>query len=297
MKKILAELKCVLKAQALLGESPLWCPEKQCLYWVDILDGQLFKFDPRTGKNQELLKLSQEITAVGLCQGDFLILALKKGIARFNLRDRSLTRLADLEQDQPQNRLNDGKCDRQGRFWCGTMNQVDPKKATGNLYRFDSRRAVTRMQGEVKLTNGMGWSPDNRLMYFTETMRYTIFVYDFKKETGELSNRRPFIQLAPFPIGGPDGLTVDEEGYLWSAHYGEGRIVRYDPEGKVDRWVELPVPHVTSCMFGGEELETLYITTAQEHLTPQQLQRYPLSGSLFAIEPGMRGLPEGHYKL
>ncbi|WP_068469394.1 SMP-30/gluconolactonase/LRE family protein [Candidatus Protochlamydia phocaeensis] len=292
------ELKCVLKTEAILGESPVWSSSDQKLYWVDILRCRIFCFDPQTDQNQVVATLPQLVTAFAFCESGKFVLALAHGIGLLDRQSGKLDMISEPEKDRPDNRFNDGKCDRQGRFWCGTMNLVEPQKDTGNLYRLNRDRSLTGMQDHVKLTNGMGWSPDNRTMYFTETKRYAIFAYDFNPETGSITNRRVFVQLDAndFPVGGPDGLTVDQEGYVWSAHYGRGKIVRYSPEGVKERVITLPVPRPTSCAFGGENLDILFMTTARENMSREEIEQYPLSGSLFAVRTEVKGLPEAHYK-
>ena len=155
----------------------------------------------------------------------------------------------------------------------------------------DADRNVTLMQNHVICSNGSGWSPDGRTMYYTESFRYAIFAYDFDPASGAISNRRTFAEIDPNSGGFPDGMTVDAEGFVWSNQVGLGRIVRYDPQGKMERIVQLPVPRATDCTFGGSNLDILYITSARETMTPKQLEQAPLSGSLFAVDPGVRGLP------
>ncbi len=294
MLKIKPEL--VLKIDAILGESPRWSEKEKVLYWVDILSCQLHRFDPYSKKNTTDF-FDESVTAIGFCSDQKLILALQSGIAFYDLQTQVLEKICEPEKPLPNNRFNEGKCDRQGRFWCGTMNNKgDPFLDSGNLYRFDINHHATLVQNHVKLSNGMGWSPDNKIMYFTETGRHTIFAYDFEPETGNISNRKIFASIEPYPDGGPDGLTVDREGYVWSAYYGKGMIVRYTPQGTIERMIEVPVPKVTSCTFGGTDLKTLFITTAQEHMTEKQIEDFPLSGSLFAYESDIQGLPEGFYR-
>ena len=202
-----------------------------------------------------------------------------------------LERLGEVERDLPDNRFNDGKCDPQGRFWAGTMDAVHWSAPTGNLFRMDAERSVTLVQSNAICSNGSGRSPDGRRMYYTESFRYAIFVYDFEPGAGTISNRRPFATLDSNSGGFPDGMTVDGDGFVRSNVVGVGQIHRYDPAGKLERIVQLPVPRATDCTFGGPDLKTLYVTTARETMTPDQLAAAPLSGSLFAIDGPVRGLP------
>lgn len=286
--------ECVVREQAIVGESPAWSPREHALYWVDITGQKIHRFSPATGIS-DTFHLPKPVTALALRAQGGLVLSLRKEFAYFNLTTQQLTYLGYPEADQPDNRFNDAKCDRQGRFWAGTMGATHWDQPCGALYRLDADEAITEMQRDVVCANGMGWSPDNRTMYFTESFRYAIFAYDFDAAAGTISNRRVFAEVDRGSGGFPDGLTVDAEGFIWSVHNAIGRVVRYTPKGEIERMIELPVPRPCGCTFGGEELDTLYITTARETLTAEQLAKYPLSGSLFAATPGVRGLPEPQF--
>jgi sugar lactone lactonase YvrE len=284
-------VECVVKAEAIVGESPVWSPHEKVLYWVDIPGQHIHRFNPRTAINNTF-NLPEPVTAVGLRKKGGLVLTLRKNFAFFDPETAALEILSDPEEHTASNRFNDAKCDRQGRFWAGTMDAVNWDASVGCLYRLDADTTVACMQKGVICANGLGWSPDNRVFYFTESFRYCIYAYDFDAATGNISNRRVFAALDKNSEGFPDGLTVDAEGFVWSVHNAVGRVVRYTPAGAIDRVIELPVPRPTSCMFGGDNLEVLYITTARETLTPEEIAQAPLSGSLFATTPGVRGLPE-----
>jgi sugar lactone lactonase YvrE len=288
------EAECVLQEEAIVGESPVWSPSERVLYWVDITGRKIHCFDPakRINKTHHLPKL---VTALGLRAAGGLVLSLRKEFALFDPATDQLTLLGNPEADLPDNRFNDAKCDRQGRFWAGTMGDKHWDQPSGALYRLDPGGAITRLQRDVICANGMGWSPDNRTMYFTESFRYAVFAYDFDAATGTISNRRVFAEVDRASGGFPDGLTVDAEGHVWSVHNAIGRIVRYTPAGQIERVIEVPVPRPCGVTFGGEELDTLYITTARETLTAEQLAKYPLSGSLFAAEAGVKGLAEPQF--
>jgi sugar lactone lactonase YvrE len=285
------EAECVVQEEAIVGESPVWSPLEQALYWVDITGRKIHRFHPASG-GSETFQLPEPVTALALRAAGGLVLSLRKEFALFDLKSQQLTKLGNPEVDRPENRFNDAKCDRQGRFWAGTMGVLKWDQPSGALYRLDPNGAMTRLQENVICANGMGWSPDNRTMYFTESFRYAIFAYDFDAVAGTISNRRVFAEVDRAGGAFPDGLTVDAEGYVWSVHNAVGRVVRYAPDGRVERSIKLPVPRPCGCTFGGEEFDTLYITTARETLSPEQLAKYPLSGSLFAVTPGVRGLPE-----
>jgi sugar lactone lactonase YvrE len=285
---------CVLPWQAIVGESPVWQPEEQNLYWIDIQRGQIHRFHPATGSNQTF-DLPEIVTSIAPRAAGGLVATLKKHFATFDTSTSKLERIGEVEPDLPNNRFNDGKCDPQGRFWAGTMDAVRWSAPAGNLFRLDPDKTITRRQANVICSNGSGWSPAGDKMYYTESFRYAIFVYDFDPATGAISNRRPFATLDSKSGGFPDGMTVDADGFVWSNLVGLGQIHRYDPQGKLERIVQLPVPRATDCTFGGPDLKTLYVTSARETMTPEQLAPAPLSGSLFAIDCEMQGLPPNSF--
>jgi sugar lactone lactonase YvrE len=287
-------VECVVREEAIVGESPVWCATESVLYWVDITGQKIHRFNPSTGVN-DTMHLPEPVTALALRAKGGLVLSLKKDFARFDIATQKLTYLGNPEKDKPDNRFNDAKCDPQGRFWAGTMGNVHWDAPTGALYRLDPDGSITCHQTDVICANGMGWSPDHRTMYFTESFRYAVYAYDYDAATGAISNRRVFASLGRDSGGFPDGLTVDAEGHVWSVHNALGKVVRYTPGGQIEREVALPVPRPCGCIFGGERLDTLYITTARETLTPEQIAQYPLSGSVFAAVPGVRGLAEPYF--
>ena len=282
------DVRCVLKWDAIVGESPLWHPQERRLYWVDIQGKKVHRFDPESGRN-ETFKLPDLVTCLAFRKKGGLLLALRKEFAFFDPGSGKVEMLATIEADKPGNRFNDGRVDPQGRFWAGTMGDPAWDQPVGSLYRFDPDHTVTRMCTQVICSNGTDWSPDGRTMYYTESFRYTIFAYDFDPETGSLANRRVFAEVDRKLGAFPDGLCVDAQGCVWSNQVGIGRVVRYDPAGRIEREVRLPVPRAVGCTFGGEDLSTLFITSARETMTPRDLQNAPLSGSIFAVRPGVRG--------
>ena len=281
--------QCVLRCDAIVGESPLWHVAQQRLYWVDIQGKQVFRFNPLTRHN-ESYAMPQIVTCLAFRQRGGLVMTLRKNLAFFDPDTGSLEIAREVEADQPGNRFNDGRVDPQGRFWAGTMGAKDWDAPVGHLYRIAADQHVTTVRGEVICSNGTSWSPDGRTMYYTESFRYTVWAYDFDPDTGDLSNKRPFATLPKGKVF-PDGLCVDAEGFVWSNHVGAGRVVRYDPAGQIERQVQLPVPRGCGSTFGGPDLSTLYVTTARETMSAAELDAAPLSGSLFAIDVGVRGLP------
>ena len=268
----------------------MWTVREQALYWTDNLGGSIHRLEPESGSDQTFL-LGQNVMGIGLRERGGLVLALAKQLA-FYEPGGALEQLMGVEDDQPRNRFNDGKVDRRGRYWAGTMNDVEWDTPSGSLYRLDPSLGLSRLRDAVVCANGLGWSPDDRTFYFGESFRYAIFAYDFDPDAGALSARRVFATVDRRSGAFPDGLTVDAEGGVWSVQNGAGRVVRYAPDGGVTHEVEVPLPQPTSCIFGGRDLDVLYITTSRQKMTPEQLGRYPLSGSVFAVRPGLSGVPE-----
>lgn len=285
------DLSVAIRARHLIGESPVWSARTQQLYLVDIQGQRIHAFRPADGE-QRTFDLPDWVTSLSPRANGGLVLSMRKTFAFFDPETAHLELLADPEPERSGNRFNDGRCDRQGRLWAGTMAADDWAAATGALYRFDPDQRITRMQDNIRCSNGTGWSPDGRIMYHTDSFRFGIFAYDFDPDSGEIANRRPFVTLAPDANGFPDGLTVDGEGFVWSAQPVYGRIARYDPDGGLERIIALPVSRGTSCTFGGPDLRTLYITSATETLTAAQIAEEPLAGSVFACRPGVQGIAE-----
>ena len=199
--------------------------------------------------------------------------------------------IAEVEADNPGNRMNDGSCDSAGRFWAGTM-AFDDSPGAGSLYRLETDHRVVKIFGDVGISNGIGWSPDDTKMYYIDTPTKRVDVFDYDPESGEIANRRPLVEVADCS---PDGLTIDAEGFIWVAMWEGWSVRRYAPDGRLDRVVELPVSAVTSCAFGGLDLSDLYITTASRDLTSEGHQAQPHAGGLFRCRPGVRGLPAHSY--
>jgi L-arabinonolactonase len=280
-----------------LGEGAFWDAGQGLLWWLDVpLPSKLMSLDPATGKT-ETHHMPEMITSMrALKDGSGLLVASQGGISRFEFSTGRLARLFDPEPHLPHNRCNDGGTDARGRFWFGTMqNNIAPDGTgmaiatpSGSLYRLDADLELTQFQTEIAISNTVCWSPDNRTMYFCDTATEVISAYDFDLAGGTIANRRDF---ARFSRGAPDGSTVDAEGYLWNARWGGNCVVRFAPDGSVDRVVEVPVSLVTSVAFGGPDLATLYITTARFGMGPPEIEANSVAGHLFAVEPGVRGLP------
>ncbi len=282
-------LRCVWPAKAVLGEAPYWCVEEQVLYWVDIDGKKVMRFNPISGTCETFPQAYEIGNIVKRAKGGF-ISSVDAGLALIDPSLQEVEIFARLEETLPNNRFNDGKCDRQGRFWTGSLDRGE-ELPTGSLYCVSGLDGIEVVLSDLIVPNGMGWSPDSRTMYFTDSGHGTIYAYDFDPLTSSFKNRRDFVVVDP-THGVPDGLCVDAEGFVWSAHWDGGRVTRYDPKGAIERVIEIPVPQVTSVAFGGENLDQLYITTACFGLSDAEISDAPLSGGLFVIEPGVKGLPE-----
>lgn len=285
------EAELIHQHPSILGESPLWEEREQVLYWVDIDRGEIHRYDPASGEDA-FHTIGTKTTSIVRRASGGLAATLKKNFAYFDPRTGHTEYLDEIEGDQPENRFNDGKVDRQGRLWAGTMNEVHVGRPEAALYRIDAPGVVKKMVPAVTISNGTGWSLDGKIMYHTDTLRHTVFAYDFDTVTGEIANQRPFLEIEPESNGLPDGLTVDAEGFIWSAIVNHSRMLRLDPDGRLERMVTFAATRGTSCTFGGPDYRDLYITTAQECLTPEEIARQPLSGSLFRCQPGVAGLAE-----
>jgi sugar lactone lactonase YvrE len=221
-----------------------------------------------------------------------LAVALADRVDLFDRSSGAFEPVAKLGTAIPDHRFNDGRVDRQGRFWVGTMHNIT-RAPEGVLYRLDPGRGLVGVLSEICIPNSLAWSPDGATMYFADSLLYTIFAYAFDTASGTIGDKRVFARTtAP---GFPDGSTVDAEGYLWNAEFNASRIVRYAPAGEVDRIIQVPVARPTCCAFGGPGLDVLYVTTASQNMTEAERQANPLAGALLALDVGVRGLPEPRF--
>jgi len=289
----MSDIECVWPAEAVLGEGPLWSPGEKALYWVDIKAPALHRFRPEDGDKTSWVMPETIGWVIERANGEGLIAGFKeRGFAFLTPGTMVPEVIGQPEPDYPDNRFNDAKADARGRIWAGTMDDEE-REASGALYRLDPDQEWHRMDKGYVVTNGPAFSPDGTTLYHTDTFEGTIYAFDLSAD-GKLANKRIFVTI-PEGDGYPDGMTCDAEGGLWVAHYNGWRLTRFRPDGQVDRIVEMPVSRVTSCTFGGPELDRLYITTARKGLDEQELEEQPLAGGLFVLEPGVKGLPAGQY--
>lgn len=277
-------VSCAIPGEDFLGEGPIWEAETQRLHWVDILAPAILSGDPETGERS--VRPMPELVGVAIpkASGGF-VCATESGIKTISSTGE-IDILATPEADRPDNRFNDGKCDSRGRLWVGSL-AINTAPERGRLWRVDADGSAMLMDEGFQISNGLGWSPDEKTFYFTDGPR-TIWAYDFDIEAGTIANRRKFVEFGPGD-GVPDGLTVDSEGYVWVAIWDGWAVRRYAPDGRLDRTISLPVPRPTSCTFGGPDLGRLYVTSARIRLSAKLLAEAPLSGSVFALDAGVTG--------
>jgi sugar lactone lactonase YvrE len=287
------DLRIVVPAGNLIGESPLWSVREQALYWVDV-EGRLVQRWMSANGELNRWAMPEVTSSIGLRRGGGLVAATRTGFVFLDTGTGTVTPIVNPEADLPENRFNDGKVDRRGRFWAGTKNIANTPEPTGSVYRLDPDRTSHRIEDGISCTNGIAWSADNSAMYICDTWIRRIYRYAFDAKAGIASHRAVFAELT-VEEGYPDGLTVDAEGFVWSAHYNGWRISRYAPDGRLERTIRMPVQHVTSLMFGGPDLRTLFVTSASMRLPADAAERQPEAGHVFAFDAGVAGLPEPEF--
>lgn len=276
-----------------LGEGPLWDVEEQRLYWIDSHGRMIYRADA-CGSDLKSWPVPEHIGSLCLRANGGAIVSLRNGFHTFDFRTGAVSLIADPESAIRRTRLNDGKVDRRGRFLAGYMD-YEEREALGGLYRLDAAQTVTRLEEGVVVSNGPCWSPDGTTFYFADSMRRRIWSYQYDIETGDLLNRRIFADFEGHLRGYPDGATVDAEGFVWSAEVYGGRLVRFAPDGTIDRLIGMPADSITSVMFGGVDLDILFVTSmARPFQGRRRLERE--AGLLFAVSGlGVRGIPEPRF--
>ena len=276
--------------RCLLGEGPVWDSKEGSIYWIDILSGDIHRYH-LAQKSFTTHKTGQVLGAIARRAQGGLVAAFHNGFALIAPDTQAISYIGDPEAHLPGNRFNDGKVDPLGNFWAGTMSYSETPGA-GSLYRLGRDFSITRQTGNVTISNGMAWSPDHQTFYYIDTTSAEVVSYRFDVHTGGISDKKSIVTIAP-EDGHPDGMTIDDEGMLWIAHWDGWQVTRWDPHtGKKLSHIRLPAARITSCTFGGETLEDLYITSAKNGLTAQQLAQQPLAGALFVIRNcGYKGMP------
>lgn len=285
------EPELILDLKATLGEGPCWDHKAQVLYWVDCLANHIHQYNPETTINTTMTT-GKNVGCVAVAKSGGLVGALEDGFYHIDFEKRHMTHLLDPETHLPHNRFNDGKCDSEGRLWAGTMcKDEQDQEPRGSLYVLNTSCQVQKVLDHVRISNGIAWSLDNKTMYYIDTPTQKIAAFDFEAQSGQLSHKRYVIEV-PEGAGYPDGMCMDSEGMLWVAMWGGYAVNRFNPfTGELLEKVHVPVCNVTSCAFGGKNLDELYITTASIGVNEHVKAKQPFAGGLFRVRPGVRGLP------
>lgn len=289
------EAELVLDAKATLGEGSLWDWKSGKLIWIDILGQKLHRYDPADGTD-ECYELDQPIGTAVPRRGGEIVVALHDGIYAYNLESGAKSLLSDVEADRPENRFNDGKCDPAGRFWIGTVSYDCDVPGAGSLYRIGKDLQAVKMLEKLTIANGICWASKKNEMYYIDSPTREIWRFDYEPESGDIG-AKAVVATIPEDQGVPDGMTIDADDNLWVAQFGGGRVSCFSTATgeKLDE-VLLPASNVTSCAFGGEGLDTLYITTARVALDEEALKHQPLAGGLFMAGPGVRGVKANFFE-
>jgi sugar lactone lactonase YvrE len=277
----------------ILGESPVWDPDFESLWFVDIRAPAIHRYTPSAIRHHRWL-MPELVGCIALRATGGLVVGLQNGFHFFDPGNGALTPFAPSEPEKPRNRPNDAKCDRAGRFWVGTMEDYGTN-AAGTMYVIDAALRPQPRFGGFTVPNSITFSSDSARFTFTDTRGAAdILVHDYDTEAGVIGASRVLLPRNAAP-GLPDGSTLDAEGCLWNARYGGGAVVRVTPQGRVDRIIELPTKQITACVFGGKDLDELYITSAAQRLTPAELAAQPEAGCVFVCRPGVTGVPDAKF--
>ena len=270
-----------------LGEGPIWSPSEQAIYWVDIMKPAVHRLTLRDGAIRSWTMPEMIGWVIERAHRPGFIAGFASGFAELTLDPLAIKPIGDPEPELPNNRMNDAKVDAVGRIWAGTMD-TDAASPVGSLYRLDPDHRWHRMDQGYQVTNGPTFSPDGKLLYHTDSYGRTIYRFELRPD-GTLAEKKSLITFTE-EMGYPDGMTTDIEGCLWVTHFGGGRVTRYSPQGKVVRIVPLPASQITSCVFGGPDLDRMFVTSAYCGLTDAALASEAQAGALFEIDPGVRGI-------
>ena len=263
------------------GEGPVWDARQQKWYWVDLLKGHFLIGDP-SNLNVEKFSVGKALGVLAPRKSGGLVLAAENEFIFFDTDKNSENTIATVPKNvEHPTRFNDGAVDPKGRFLAGTMTW-DGATNVGKLYRLDTDKTVTQLEEHLHIPNGMDWSADGSIFFLTDTNQHRIYAYDYDLKTGNISNRRVHIRFKDDEF--PDGMTIDAEGHFWIAFWGGGKIGRYDAAGNHIEDIVFPVPHPTSCCFGGPDMKTLFVTTSQLPLSADEKKRYPLAGRTFSVQ-------------
>ncbi len=290
----MVQVEHLLTVQNEIGESPIWHVAEQALYWADIENAEVHRFDP-VSRDHQVFHVDLPVTALCLRESGGWITATKTGIAFYDATFAKSTFLIDPVADVANVRFNDAVIDRSGRLWAGTLNEADLNAPDGGIFCLNTDQTIQQLDSGFAVANGITTSPDGSILYVSDMFHRRVLAYDLDSENGTISKRRVFVEAAE-DEGLPDGLTVDSEGFVWIAFWGGWRVSRYDPLGRLDREIKLPVANVTRCTFGGLNLDDLYINTGWYGLSNAERQAQPLAGDLFYLKANIKGLPEEQFK-
>jgi sugar lactone lactonase YvrE len=270
-------------AKATLGEGPVWDARTQTLYWIDILNKRIY------ANGDVLFELDESIGCLAPCKDGGLIFTKRSSFWTCDADSSHLTLLSTLTDEPSNNRFNDGKCDPRGRFLAGTMD-LGEKDPNGSLYSFDGKSAA-KLLGDITISNGLTWSPDHKTFYYIDTPTHKVMAYDYDLETGAIANPRLVVRI-PDEFGWPDGMTSDMQGNLWVAMWGGAQVTKWDPAtGQLLERIPVPAKNVSSCVFGGKDMNELYLTSARKGLDEATLSQYPLTGGVFRLDARVEGMP------
>ncbi len=287
-------VKSILDTQCQLGEGAIWNSKTGELYFIDIEGKKLFTFKEST-KKLSIFDVGERIgTVVPTHDPNKVIIPLQNGIFEFDLKSKEKTLLSNPEEKRTKNRMNDGKCDPIGRLWVGSMH-LDQTEGDASLYKIERDGTFETMIKKVTISNGIAWSLDESKMYYIDTPTGQVQAFDYDRTSGKIINGKPIITI-PKTMGYPDGMTIDSEGMLWVALWNGNAVTRWNPNtGELISKIEVPAHNVSSCAFGGENLETLYITSARLDMTDEELKKWPQSGNVFKVKPGVAGVKAFHF--
>jgi len=289
------DVSVVLPYTCQLGEGPVWDTKNNAIIWLDILADTIHRYNPAT-QQHTTFKTGQMPGSIVLRKSGGIIAAMQDGFSAIDLDKETIKPIADPEANIPNNRFNDGKCDPEGRFWAGTM-ALNETPHAGSLYMLGTDLSITTKIKGTSISNGLAWSMDERTLYYIDTPTMQIVAYDYDGKSGSISNKRTVITVDK-KDGNPDGMTIDTEGMLWIAHWDGWQVTRRNPDtGEILQRIPVPAAKPSCCTFGGDNMNDLYITSAKDGLTDEELLQQPLAGSLFVIKNcGYKGLPPFRFR-
>jgi sugar lactone lactonase YvrE len=277
----------------ILGECPLWDDTAQCLYWVDIRQPAIRRLRHATGE-VNTWPMPELVGSIALVDDGRLLVALPSQIALFDPANGVLSAFVPSLPMPEGHRFNDGRCDARGRFWVGSMHNIT-RAPEGTLFCLEGAGPLKAVRHGICIPNSLAFSPSGDTLYFADSLHYRIYAHPYAPESGRMGEAQVFAESAPPAF--PDGSAVDAEGFVWNAEFNGGRLLRYAPDGSIDRVIALPVDRPTCCAFGGPDLDILFITSTSQNMTEAERQAHPMAGALMAIHPGVRGLPEPRFAL